>query len=72
MHLDGVPVKSCCVIIFVYTTRTSLFLIRDPLSVFASLPEEKVEVVLCCMPRDRVQYMALCSTRFASCPTNSR
>lgn len=40
VHLDGVPVKSCLVIIFVYTTRTSLFLIRDPLSVFASLPEE--------------------------------
>lgn len=33
--LGGVPVKQCLVIIsFAYTTRTSLFLIRDPLSVF--------------------------------------
>lgn len=40
VHLDGVPMKSFLVIIFVYTTRMSLFLIREPLSVFASLPEE--------------------------------
>lgn len=67
LYLDGVLVKSCLVSNFVYITCTSLFLISDPLSVFASLLYNGWSSHLL-YQRERVQNIVLCSTRFASCP----
>lgn len=71
VHLDGVPVKSCLVIIFVYITRTSLFLIRDPLSVFASLPEEGWGSHSLYAKRTCTEY-SIVLNQICILPTNSR
>lgn len=65
IFLGGVPVKQCLVIIsFAYTTRTSLFLIRDPLSVFCRERLRERLAVRC----DIVYSIHMASAWFAYCP----
>lgn len=70
VHLDGVPVKSFLVIILVYTTRTFLFLIRDPLSVFASLPEKGWRSHLLCAEERRCTVYNIVPDRICILLTN--